>query len=593
MRKQIIAVVLLCVIAIGAALTPWRGLTGAAKDFVAWRVQAGSPDQGDVMIKMPDGVRLATDLYLPPQDGVLPTVLMRLPYGKRSYGEVRFWVDQLTRRGFAVVAQDMRGRHGSEGVFAPYPHAGSDGVATLDWIVAQPWSNGRVGTLGCSALGEAQLMLAAQAHPAHRAMVPIAAGGAIGSLGGAHGYFSVFEGGVFGLATGAGWFAAQGGKTALRSAVQTIDPARALPHLPLIDVVEQMRPDPTDYEAFLRFFEDPAFWRNAGYVTGDEPFATPALFIDTWHDPGIRSTLLLAQVVADKGVEARTIIAAGTHCGYLGSDQNTVVGDLSVEPQTQFGFVETVIAFLSQHLADGPMQVLPEFSYYTLVENRWRGARAWPPKDAGEMAFYLTDGQMLDIAPPKNDIRGWQFRSDPANPVPSIGGALCCTGDPDAVTGPVFQNDIEGRDDVLLFTSAPMAAPVLLAGPMRVNLRVSADVPDTDLVLRLTDVDPEGRSLLLQEGALRMRYRNGLEHPMLMEPDQSYDVTVEMRDIAYLVRAGHRLRLHVAGSSFPRLERNLNTGGANYDETQGRVANITIHSDELYPSAVTVYVLAE
>ncbi|MEY8120920.1 CocE/NonD family hydrolase, partial [Falsihalocynthiibacter sp. BN13B15] len=129
---------LLCMFVLAALFTPWRDMTSAAKNYVAWRVQAGKPNQADVMIPMADGVRLATDVYLPSAQGALPTVLMRLPYGKRSYGEVRFWVDKLTRRGFVVVAQDMRGRHGSEGVFAPYPHAGSDGVATLDWITAQP-----------------------------------------------------------------------------------------------------------------------------------------------------------------------------------------------------------------------------------------------------------------------------------------------------------------------------------------------------------------------------------------------------------------------------------------------------------------------
>ncbi|MEY8120854.1 CocE/NonD family hydrolase, partial [Falsihalocynthiibacter sp. BN13B15] len=472
-------------------------------------------------------------------------------------------------------------------------HSGSDGVATFDLITAQPWSNGRVGTLGCSALGEAQLMLAAQAHPAHRAMVPIAAGGAIGSLDGSHSYFSTFEGGVFGLATGAGWFGEQGGKTPARSGAIPTDPARALPHLPLIDVVRQMRSDSTDYEAFLMSFENSDFWRNAGYVTGAEPFATPALFIDTWHDPGIRSTLQLAQAVAQKAVETRTIIAAGTHCGYLGSDQDTLVGDLAVEFEVPFGFVETIISFLSQHLADGPALELPELSYFSLVENKWRGASDWPPKGAEEVSFYLSEGQVLDSQHPTEETQAWQFRSDPMNPVPSVGGALCCTGDPDALEGPVFQNSIEGRDDLLLFTSAPLKNLLLLAGPIRATLQVSADVLDTDLVLRLTDVDPQGRSLLLQEGALRMRYRAGVEHPELMEPGQTYGVTIEMRDIAYLLRAGHRLRLHVAGSSFPRLERNLNTGGANWDETQGISANITIHSDAARPSSVTVYVLDE
>ncbi len=593
-RPIAIAAVVVAAAAVGLALgAPWRDLLGTARDVVAWQVQAGQPDHADAMIAMPDGVRLATDVYLPGETGRRPTVLMRLPYGKRSYGEVRFWVDQLTRRGFAVVAQDMRGRHASEGVFAPYPNAGRDGAATLDWIVAQPWSNGRVGTLGCSALGEAQLMLAAQGHPAHRAMVPIAAGGAIGSAGGNRDYFSVFEGGIFALATGAGWFGAQGGKTPARSGPHPIDPASTLDHLPIIDIVRQMRPDPTDYEAFLRNFDVPGYWRDAGYVTGKERFATPSLLVDTWHDPGIRSTLDLAETLARGGAPVSTIIAAGTHCGYLGSDGDTVVGDLAVSPETTFGFVDAIVGFFDHHLADGPAPQLPPLSYYSLVEDRWRSATRWPPQAATLTRLYLTGDAALSPARPTGPAAPRRLRSDPADPVPSIGGALCCTGDPEARSGPVFQNAIEGRDDLLLYSSEPLRAPLLVAGPIRARLRISADVPDTDVVLRLTDVDPEGRSLLVQEGALRLRYRDGFDRPRLMKPGEIYDVTIEIRDIAYLFRAGHRLRLHVAGSSFPRLARNLNTGGTNHSETAMTVANIAVHSDTAQASELILYALPD
>lgn len=591
--RRVAQVVLMTVLVLGVLITPWRGLGSRVKNFAAWQVQAGTPDQTNLMIEMSDGVRLATDVYLPGADAPLPTVLMRLPYGKRDYGEVRFWVDKLVSRGFAVVVQDMRGRYGSEGVFAPYPNAGPDGAATLDWIVAQPWSNGRVGTLGCSALGESQLMLAAQGHPAHRAMVPIASGGAIGSLGGSYGYFGAFEGGVFGLAASAGWFGGAGGKTAEFSGHHPIEPASALPHLPLIDVVARMRSDPTDYEDFLRNFGDANYWRKAGYVTGQEPFATPALFIDSWHDPGIRSTFLLAKAVADRGVETHMIATSGTHCGYMGSDQDTVVGDLPVSPQTRLGFVETIIGFLNQHLADGPVQDLPRLSYYALVEDRWRTAVAWPPATARPVQFYLAEGKSLSQKPPTGAPARWSFISDPFDPVPSIGGALCCTGDPNELSGPVFQNAIEDRADVLVFTSAPLNAPMLLAGPIWADLTVSADVLDTDLVLRVTDVDTEGRSLLLQEGALRLRYRNGIEQPALLTPGQSYQVRIELRDIAYLLESGHRLRLGIAGSSFPRLERNLNTGGRNYDETEGQVAHVTLSSGAGGLSSVTVHVLSD
>jgi putative CocE/NonD family hydrolase len=561
------------------------------RDKLAWRVQAGAPDLADVMITMTDGVRLATDVYLP-VDTPAPAVLMRLPYGKRSYGEVRFWVKELRARGFAVIAQDMRGRHGSEGIFTPWENAGPDGVDTLDWIVAQPWSNGKVGTLGCSALGESQLMLAARAHPAHRAMVPIAAGGATGTAGGRNAYFGAFEGGIPTLSAAAGWFGTQGGKTPDTSGVRPLVP-EALRHLPVVDVVRKMRPDETDFDAFVRSFEDSDFWRGLGYVTGQEPFQTPALFVDTWHDPGVSSTLVLAETMQNMGVPVAAIIAAGTHCGYLGSDRETMVGDLAVFPKTTFGFVETISRFLQHHLADEPSPDLPYLSYYSLVEDRWHASETWPPRDTHLTRLFLSGSGALEPDAAPTFAADRHFVSDPSDPVPSIGGALCCTGDPNERSGPVFQNAIESRDDVLLYTSAPLAQSVTVAGPVRAELRVSASTPDTDLVLRLVDVDPAGNALLVQEGSLRLRYRDGFDRATLMQPGQAYDVEIDLRDIAYRFKTGHRIRLHVAGTSFPRLERNLNTGRANFLETEIRRSEITVHSDPAAPSALILHAVAE
>jgi putative CocE/NonD family hydrolase len=582
------------VVGLGAAglilsvVFPWNDLAWSLRDRMAWWLQAGTPDLADVRITMPDGVSLATDVYLPKDDGPVPAVLMRLPYGKRSYGEVRFWVKELRARGFAVVAQDMRGRHGSEGVFTPWANEGADGAGTLDWIVDQPWSNGNVGTLGCSALGESQLMLAARAHPAHRAMVPIGAGGAIGTAGGRNAYFSAFDGGILNLALAAGWFGTEGGKTPETSGQRPLV-AGALDHLPVVEVVREMRPDPTDYDAFLRNFEDTGYWRELGYVTGDEPFRTPALFIDSWHDPGVSSTLALADTLRNAGAPVNTVIAAGTHCGYLGTDTETMVGDLPISPKARFGFVETIVAFLRHHLSDGPAPDLPPLSYYALVEDNWRRSESWPPPETQETRMFLSGSGALETETGAIAPEPRRFVSDPADPVPSIGGAICCTGDPDERSGPVYQNVIEGRDDLLLYTSTPLDAPLTIAGPVRAELVVSVSTPDTDLALRLVDVDPDGNALLVQEGALRLRYRGGFDTPALLQPGKTTRVTVALRDIAYRFEAGHRLRLHIGGTSFPHLERNLNTGGKNYDETEMRRAEITIHSDPDAPSALVLF----
>ncbi|RBW52513.1 CocE/NonD family hydrolase [Ruegeria sp. A3M17] len=589
--KRKVVLVICSVIAIGCLVLMGKTLLDKNRNQIAWWVQAGAPDLADVMVTVPDGVRLATDVYLPAESGPRPTVLMRLPYGKRTYGEVRFWVRELTRRGFAVVAQDMRGRYGSEGTFAPYPNEGPDGAATLDWIINQPWSNGRVGTLGCSALGESQLMLAAQGHPALHAIVPIAAGGAIGSVEGKNAYFSGFEGGVFNLAAGVGWFGTEGGKTAPKSGYHPIDPDDVLDGLPVVGLVAQLRSDETDYEAFLQNFDNPQYWRDAGYITGNEAFSVPALFIDTWHDPGIDSSLTLAETLQNAGASVNTIIGAGTHCNYLGTDGDTVVGDLPVSPDRRIGYVDLISRFLAWHLGNGPAIDLPEYTYFTLVDNQWREANKWPPADAIQKQLYLSAGQsLLWKKSAISDLKS-SFLSDPENPVPSIGGPLCCTGNPEDREGPVLQNSIEKRDDVLLFSSAPLEQPITVAGPIQAKLWVTISTPDSDLVLRISDVDTQGNSLLVQEGALRLRYRGGFETPELMTPGQIYEVTVDMRQIAYKFEAGHQIRLHVAGTNFPRLSRNTNTGGPIYSETEFRSTEITVLSDINEPSALILQTL--
>ncbi|WP_170464906.1 CocE/NonD family hydrolase [Ruegeria arenilitoris] len=592
MKRKVILVIV-AVIAIGFVAVLGKKFLDQNRNQIAWWVQAGAPDISDVMVTMPDGVRLATDVYFPGASGPRPTVLMRLPYGKRYYGEVRFWVGELTRRGFVVVAQDMRGRHGSEGIFAPYPNAGPDGVATLDWIINQPWSNGRVGTLGCSALGESQLMLAVQGHPALHAIVPIAAGGAVGSVDGKNAFFSAFEGGVFNLALSVGWFGAEGGKSAPVSSHRPIDPSPVLERLPVEGLVAKLRPDNTDYEAFLQNFENPQYWRDAGYITGDENFAVPALFIDTWHDPGIDSSLTLAKTLQASGASVKTIIGAGTHCNYLGTDDVTVVGDLTVSPDRHIGYVDLISQFLAWHLADGPAVDLPAYTYFTLVENKWREADSWPPAHAIQRQLFLSANQALVWE--KSGISDFvhAFLSDPDNPVPSIGGPLCCTGNPEDREGPVFQNSIESRNDLLLFSSAPLENPVTIAGPIQAKLRISVSTPDSDLILRLTDVDTRGNSLLVQEGALRLRYRDSFQTPELLVPGEVYEVTVDMRQIAYKFDVGHQIRLHLAGSSFPRLSRNTNTGGPIYSETGFRVAEISVRSDSNAPSALILQILPD
>lgn len=238
---------------------------------------------------------------------------------------------------------------------------------------------------------------------------------------------------------------------------------------------------------------------------------------------------------------------------------------------------------MDHYLKGSAPPALPPYRFYVLSEDVWRDAKTWPPEGAVKVSFALW-GDRLSADGTGEGSRS--FTSDPAHPVPSLGGAICCTGDPSTRAGPIDQAPIEGRPDVLGYTSAPLAAPFRIAGPIAAHLTVSADVPDTDLVLTLTDVDPNGRSIMIQTGALRLRYRDGFADPKLMVPGRPVAVTVSLRDIAWLVKPGHRLRLDIAGSSFPRLARNMNGGsGDPHREAVAHRARITIGA----PSVLELY----
>jgi putative CocE/NonD family hydrolase len=568
-------------------------------------VLAGVKVNHDVRIPMDDGVQLATSVYRPGGSAErLPTVLIRLPYDRRTYDEALTFASFLFRHGYAVVLQDVRGTYESGGTLAPWRGATADGVATLEWIRAQPWSNGKVGTFGCSALGELQYALARANHPAHAAMVPIAAGGAIGSAMNSHEYFGSFEGGIFELATSVGWFLQHGvtdpGAASARDADRTPD----LRSLPVIDLVRRVRPGASAFEDYLRLPLADARWQSLDYVSPDDRLSVPALVINTWGDQTIAGTLAMAEMARRQpqppGFEQHVVIAPGNHCEHWAVTRTGRFGDLTLK-NTEQPYGEWYLKWFDQWLkGEGPgLRELPPYLYYVIGEDRWLTAQSWPPEQAQAQRWYLGsdgransrdgDGMLSTAAPAASGFD--EYRYDPADPVPSRGGPVCCTGDPAIRSGPVDQHDVEVRPDVLVYTSAPLARPMRIAGTLTAHLTVSSDAPDTDFVARLVDVRPDGRATNIQEGALRARFRDGFEQPHLMQPGERYELEVNMRSIAYLLPAGHRLRLQVTSSSFPRLERNLNTGGRNFDETVGRVAVNRVHHGVATRSYVEIPVL--
>jgi hypothetical protein len=560
----------------------------------AYGTARGSRVKFDVPVAMRDGVVLRANLYLPLwQRGQLGTIYIRAPYDKNDYGEMRGAGHFFARNGYAVVVQDLRGRHASQGEFSPYERAVEDGYDTTEWITKQPWSNGRVGTFGCSALGEVQWISSKAPHPAWKAMVPLGAGGAAGSAGGRFNYFGGFEGGIFNMASVGGWFARRGQKTPGYPPMVEI-PAGVIRELPSVGYVARVTPTRTDYERFLSEPLTSDWWSRLGYLSDADETLVPSISVNNWFDQTVADTLFLTEraneISARRGlkIEHRAIIGPAEHCGETSVAKDGYVGLLQLENADQ-PYMALYLSWFDYWVAGRASAEprLPRYRFFVVGENRWVDSDSWPPITAQTRRLYLAsrrgansregDGRLtFDQASDRGGRDQDQYMYDPADPVPTRGGPVCCTGLPDEKSGPADQKDVESRRDVLVYTSDIITEGLRVIGPVRAHIDVASSTPDTDLVARLVDVQPDGRAISIQEGALRLRYRDGIARPQLLEPGRLYQAIVDMRATAYLFKPGHRIRLHVTSSSFPRLERNLNTGGRNYDETHGRIAKVSV-----------------
>ena len=555
-------------------------------------IHAGVTVDHSITIEMADGVSLAGSLYRPRgSDARLPTILVRLPYDRLRYAEGIYNAIYFARHGYSALVVDLRGSGESGGELVPWRGAADDGVQTLDWIARQPWSTGKVGTFGCSALGETQLVMAARNHPGHRALIASGAGGAVGSAAGRYSYFGIFEGGVFQLAGGFGWFVEHGTLRPDAPPLQPFEHASLLREWPVESLVSRVRPAPNGYAEFMRLpFDDPR-WRELGYLGDDDEVRVPSFIINTWGDQTVGDTLAYAELqrqreAAEGQVTQRVVIAPGTHCHHEEAGEKDTFGDITIANADR-PWREWYLKWFDFRLrGEGTgLADLPPYSFFMLGEDRWYEADTWPPRTTRPQRWYLGSaghanssrgngslGLASDSRAP-SDV----YRYDPQDPAPSRGGPVCCTGNPADRAGPADQRDVEARDDVLVFTSPPLAQDLRIAGPVRAQIAFSSDSPDTDLVARLVDVFPDGRAISIQEGALQLRYRKGFANPTLLPKDEIQEVSVDMRSIAYRLSAGHRLRLDISSSSFPRLARNLNSGETSLAGTHPRVATNRVH----------------
>jgi len=580
----------------------------------------------DIWIPMRDGVRLAADLYRP--QGVLerlPVVLIRTPYSKDigPPDAARFFASH----GFAVVVEDFRGRFKSEGLYRFNRGHRQDGYDTFEWVVAQPWSSGQIGTYGCSYLGEVQLYQAPSRPPGLRAMIPQASGSATGSAGGYFHYAQDFGGGVLGLELLFDWWY-RAGEQLFYAPRQNVDPdpiraaqvatlyqvAPSVPvidynpvlnSLPVIDIMKRVTAPPNEWAEFVRHSSDLSdpWWNQFDYVRDDTQIDVPTLFIESWNDFTAGAALYLRNHF-ERSAPSRVardnqfiIISPGPHCTSEKVTAHEWIGE-QFAGDPRFGHMSIYLDWFKYWLAGERNAVtrMPRIQYYLLGKNEWRASNEWPVTGTSFESYYLSsngeanshfgDGT-LSRERPESTAPSDAYSYDPDMPAPSLG-----TNDYKGSKPITDQRPLSARQDVLVYTSAPLAAGFEMTGDIEVVLYVSSSARDTDFVAKLVDVRPDGTALNVRENALRARYRSGRDRPPeFMSAGEIYELRFKLGAYSLYFDRGHRIRLQVTSSSFPRYERNLNTGGNNFDETQGMIANNRVYHDAAHPSRLILPVI--
>lgn len=564
------------------------------------------------LVPMRDGVGLATNIYRPKDaKGPLPTILWKTPYNELNYNVATSRrALEAVRRGYAFVVQNERGRYFSEGKYEILGRPQTDGYDTLSWIAKQPWSNGKVGTLGCSSSAEWQLALAAQNHPAHAAMVPMAAGAGVGKVGRFWEQGSFYTGGVprmlpvpwlytidnaLRVQPPAGIDQPTRARLARYSELGTkkpeVDWKSQVWHLPAADVLKDLG-EPAGIFAQQVARKGPAdpAWRKGGLYTDNMGWGVPALWFNSWYDLSIGPNMEVfnharaARTDKEASDNQFVVVGPNTHCAFSKLGPGSKSGDRDLG-DTGFDADGAAYAFFDRWVK-GDARAFPDKTpavrYFTMGINRWQQSEQWPPKDAQTVRFYLrSDGRAnslhgngrLDRAAPPAGESADSFTYDPANPVQTIGGGDCCL----TPSGAFDQRAIEARDDVLVYTSEPLATPIEVTGFVEAVLNVSSNVRDTDFAVKLVDVGPDGVAYILGDTILRARYRDGFDAPKPMAAGTVYTLRPTPITTSNTFLPGHRIRIEITSSNFPKFMRNLNTGGDNERESRGVVARNSVH----------------
>jgi putative CocE/NonD family hydrolase len=578
---------------------PVRHALGAVLAIAVAAAPSHVSVEKNVAVRMRDGVTLRADVYRPDGETDLPALLERTPYSKNPPGDVDFF-RRLAAHRYVVVAQDTRGRYMSEGIARPHDES-EDGYDTIEAIARLPRVNGRVGTFGGSYSATTQLVAAPLRPPHLAAMFPSSSYNSR--------YDMVFQGGAFYLADGLAWNLGQAAdvrRRTLQPEIERDNPIglneterqslanQWLWHVPLktMDAMELRQYAPAYFDMLDHPSYD-AYWETFDIEARHREFDVPAFHVTGWYDTLLNGTIrnfvgMRKNARSERARNAqRLLIGPWTHS--RPTLRSTRIGDVDFGPNAGFDLERLMFDWFDYWLKDAATGVMSRapLQLFVMGANAWRDEQEWPLARAIPTSYFFHSdgtantldgtGRLTPAAPTQEPTD--RFEYDPWNPVPTgrRGGYS---------RAPADQREVERRQDVLVYTSAPLDSPVEVTGPIEVRLWAASSAPDTDFTAKLVDVLPDGTARMLTDGILRARYRRGKTTPVPLTPNQPEELTIDTGATSNLFGAGHRIRVEISSSNFPRFDRNPNTGEPFGESAELRRASQMILHDQQHPSRI-------
>ena len=550
----------------------------------SWGEGSHAPtEQTHLWITMHDGVKLAANLFRPGQAGRLPTILLRTPYNKGDHitPQLQTYVDH----GYNVVFEDVRGRYESEGTFSPLSQEPRDGEDTLNWIAAQPWSDGKLAMTGGSYMGFVQWQVAVQNNPHLKAIFPVVSGDddyrdRFYSPGGAMKWGHRLE-----------WVSEN-----MHEPDYTPPPFRSyIWSLPLRSADKLVTGGATNIlEAAFNHPSYDAFWKNMSARERLKDCKVPVFSVGGWYDNYVEGDLDAFTILRKSTGLNRIVVGPWPH------NMSVTFKTVDFGPSAASPVRRLQVEWFDEWLKGKsvPAESVPPVRIFVMGANQWRDENEWPLARAIPAKFYLSsDGHANSLSgdgmiTEKRDrkTREDRFTYDPKKPVQTMGGAVCCN-EKVFPWGPMDQRPVEQRSDVLVYSSETLREDVEVTGPISLVLYAATTAPDTDFTGKLVDVYPDGRAINLTDGILRTRYRDGLDQPKLLTKPGAVKFTIDLGVTSNLFRKGHKIRLEVSSSNFPRFDRNPNTGRPVADESRLATALQTVYHDRRHRSYLNLPVI--